>query len=440
MPGGTVDARHYVPAILAICLAVATSALAETANQPIAQPALESTTLLRTGITLNEAQDIALTQNRDVQQAILEVSRNDALMKSVIAQRYPKLLSFTFVGQQLNNPYPYNFATLPGVFQPLTQQYRLGLQVREAEALVRISHERLRRMKQEAVADVKRNFLSILALRSSIDSLQENLNFLRELERYVKSEAARGASLPVDVMLVQARTAKADYELEKARDDMETMNQTLNRLLARPVRNELKLLDDSTVAQIDRNANDTIDTALRNRPELSEGKLGIRRASLERKVQMSNYIPDVSVGGTGVFSHGIEPTLPKTLVAVGFLATWEPWDWGRRVQLSKESARKAQQEEIKLRDTAELVSIDADQARRAVAVAKKESIAGELGQASYREQLRVVNKRYMAGAALLKDVLEAQAAYVRAIAENVKAKIDIATARVELDKALGLDF
>jgi outer membrane protein len=440
MPGGTVDARHYVPAILAICLAVATSALAETANQPIAQPALESTTLLRTGITLNEAQDIALTQNRDVQQAILEVSRNDALMKSVIAQRYPKLLSFTFVGQQLNNPYPYNFATLPGVFQPLTQQYRLGLQVREAEALVRISHERLRRMKQEAVADVKRNFLSILALRSSIDSLQENLNFLRELERYVKSEAARGASLPVDVMLVQARTAKADYELEKARDDMETMNQTLNRLLARPVRNELKLLDDSTVAQIDRNANDTIDMALRNRPELSEGKLAIRRASLERKVQMSNYIPDVSVGGTGVFSHGIEPTLPKTLVAVGFLATWEPWDWGRRVQLSKESARKAQQEEIKLRDTAELVSIDADQARRAVAVAKKESIAGELGQASYREQLRVVNKRYMAGAALLKDVLEAQAAYVRAIAENVKAKIDIATARVELDKALGLDF
>jgi outer membrane protein TolC len=51
-----------------------------------------------------------------------------------------------------------------------------------------------------------------------------------------------------------------------------------------------------------------------------------------------------------------------------------------------------------------------------------------------------VHKRYLAGAAVLKDVLESQAAYLRAIAENVKAKIDIASARVDLDKALGTDF
>jgi outer membrane protein TolC len=325
MPGATVDARQIVSAILACLLAITTSAvaLAETTNQPVAQQPLAPTTLLRVGITLNEAQDIALSQNRDVQQAVLEISRNEALMKSVMAQRYPKISSLTFFGQQADSPYTRDFATLPGVFQPLTQQYRLGLQVREAQTLVQISHERLRRIKQETVADVKKNFLSILALRSSIDSLQENLNFLRELERYVKSEAARGASLPVDVMLVQAKTAKADYELEKARDDMETMNQTLNRLLARPVRNELKLLDDSTVAQVERNPNDTIDTALKNRPELSEVKLDVRRASLERKVQMSNYIPDISVGGTGIFQHNLDITLPRHLIAFGFLATWE---------------------------------------------------------------------------------------------------------------------
>lgn len=98
------------------------------------------------------------------------------------------------------------------------------------------------------------------------------------------------------------------------------------------------------------------------------------------------------------------------------------------------------QDKIKLQDLSEAVSIAVDKARRDIRVAEKEAKAGDLGELSAKEELRVVNRRFRSGAALLKDVLEAQSAYTKAISENVKAKTDISTAQVALDEALGRDF
>jgi outer membrane protein TolC len=391
-------------------------------------------------LSLNEAQGIALKQNPEVLQAELEVRKTTANLKAVITQRYPKLLALAFVGQQLNSNYPQDLAVLPAVFQPLTQQYRLGMEVEEAGLSVRIAQQRLRLAKQRTVADVKNLYLSMLALQSSIASLETNFDFLNELARYVQAEVKRGAALNVDALVVQARVARADFEVDKAKDDINTTGQTLNRLLGRPARAEFVLVDEPVAPVPETKEDDQLAEAFTHRPELSELKFNIHRTNLEGKVQLSRYIPDISFGAAGIFSRDFYPTLPRNYAAVGFLATWEPWDWGRRIQLSKESNSKMRQEKVKLRDMTDIVSIDVDKARRDLKLADKEAIAGALAEESTKEQLRVVHRRFMVGAALLKDVLEAQSAYTKAIAENVKAKTDMAAARVELDEALGRDF
>jgi outer membrane protein len=391
-------------------------------------------------MALSDAQTLALRQNPDVLQASLEVNRSTATLKSIITLRYPKILGFAFVGQQVTSNYPQNLAVLPGVFQPVTQQYRLGLEVREATLGVRVSEQRLRLAKQRTVAEVKTLYLSMLALQSSVASLQTNFEFLKELERYVRAEVHRGAALPVDSMVVQARVARADFEVDKARDDLNTMGQNLNRMLGRPPRAEVILVDESIAPLNEANEDDQISEAMNKRPELSELRLNIHRSNLAGKVQLAGYIPDISFGATGIFSRNLDISLPRSFTAVGFLAVWEPWDWGRRIQLSKELNSRMRQEKIKLKDTADAVSIAVDKARRDVRLAAKEARAGAMAEESTQEQLRVVHRRFIAGAALLKDVLEAQTAYTRAVADNVKAKTDIAAARVELDESLGRDF
>ena len=412
-------------------------------GEPIAIPVNDGgAPVLRSGqaLSLNDVQGIALAQNPEVLQASLEVSRSTATLKSIIAQRYPKMVSLTFIGQQVTSGYSQNLAVLPGIFEPVTQQYRLGMQVREAKLGVQVSQQRLRLARQRIVADVKSLYLSMVALRSAVNNLENNLGFLRELEHYVEAEVNRGQALSVDALVVQARVARADYDVDKAKDDLTTMGQSLNRLLGRPIRSEINLVDEVFANSPELKEDELNAEALRKRPELNELKLSVHRSSLERKVILSNYIPDVSFGATSIISRNLDITLPRSFTSVGFLAIWEPWDWGRKIQLGKETEAKMQQEKIKLRYESDSVSIEVDKAWRDVRLSVKEAKAGAMAEESAKEQLRVTYRRFRAGAALLKDVLESQSAYTKAIAENVKAKTDIAAASVELDQALGRDF
>jgi outer membrane protein TolC len=73
-------------------------------------------------------------------------------------------------------------------------------------------------------------------------------------------------------------------------------------------------------------------------------------------------------------------------------------------------------------------------------VVEKEVVASALERASAQENLRIVQKRYKVGAAVIKDVTEAQADYSAAISDDVKAKSDFVNAQVDFDRALGTDF
>jgi outer membrane protein TolC len=391
-------------------------------------------------MSLGDAQVIALKQNREVLEASLEVNRSSALLKAVKTLRYPKILGIAFWGQQLNSNYGQNVAVIPGVFQPVTQQYRLGMEVEAANLGVGIARQRLRLAQQRSVAEVKNLYLSILALQSSLSSLEKNFEFLKELQRYVQAEVKRGAALPVDALLVQARVARADFEVDKVKVDLSTKGQTLNRLLGRSLREECVLVDEPVAPATEINEDEQIFQAVAQRPELSELRLNVHRSHLQGKIQVAGYIPDVSFGVTGIFSHNLDTTLPRTFAAVGFLGVWEPWDWGRRIQLSKEANSRMREDTVKLSDMTDSVSIAVDKARRDVRLADKEANAGNLEQESAKEQLRVVHRRFLVGAALLKDVMQAESDYIKAISENVKAKTDMAAARVELDEALGRDF
>ncbi|MBU6454694.1 MAG: TolC family protein, partial [Cyanobacteria bacterium REEB67] len=136
----------------------------------------------------------------------------------------------------------------------------------------------------------------------------------------------------------------------------------------------------------------------------------------------------------------LDITLPRSFVSFGVLGIWEPWDWGRRRDVARVAAKQSDQYQIEMSDYSDRVSVEADNARRALQVREKEIKAAQLLESSGREQLRIAHRRYRSGATLLKDVIEAQAIYSAAVAQNVKAKADYAEALVEYDRAIGKDF
>jgi outer membrane protein TolC len=403
--------------------------LSITANQSVAG-----------SLSLPEVQQTALKKNRDVQRARIEVTRTEAILRSIKASRLPSILVVGFAGQQVDRPFGQNLALLPAAVGPVTQQYRLSMQVHQANLDVESAKQGLRLAKQAAVSDVKKAYLRMVALQSAIVSRQDNLSSLLALERYVQADVNRGATLKVDLLMVQAKRARAEYELDRDKDEYITAAQTLNRLLDRPINTVFQVSDDPFPVPREMTRESAVSTALANRPELFQLKFTTYRAHLEQKVQLSHYIPDISFVGTGLFSHDVTPPLVPQFFTFGFFGIWEPWDWGRRVDLSKAAERQRRQSLIALDDMSDRVSVEVDNARRALNVVEKEVVASALERASTQENLRITQKRYTVGAAVIKDVTDAQADYSAAISDDVQAKSDYVDAQVDFDKALGTDF
>lgn len=391
-------------------------------------------------LSLDQTKTFAINQNRDIRRAVLEVSKTEAALRAVITTRYPQLLALTYMGEQANRPHDAQGAVLPAVLEPFTQQYRIDLQVKDATLAVKIAREQLRLTRQRTVAEVLNDYLTVVALKSAIASREQDLQFLRQLEQYVAAEVQRGAALPVDLLVVQAKVAKADYEYDRDQDDIITLGQTLNRLLGRSLKTPFDVVETPLITSTDLDEEAAIARALAQRPELRQAKMTVGQFHLREKIEISRYLPDISVGMLGTFSHNLDITLPRRLVGFGLVGSWEPWDWGRRIQLSRVSERQMRQSIVALSDLSDSVSVETDNARRAMKVSIKEVQAGSLGESSAKEELRVAFKRYTAGSELLQKVMDAQAAYSKAIADNVAAKIHYASTQVAFDKALGRDY
>jgi outer membrane protein TolC len=425
--------RHRSIFLLLLSLAVAPAISAE----PF--PATLSPTTV-VALSLHDIETLAVKRNREVQQANLEVSKMEAALRAVQTRRLPSINSLTFWGQQVDSGYKQNLASLPGVFEPVTQQYRIGMQIQQAKIDLSIARQKLRLAKQSAVAQVKTTYIRMAALKSAIVSREQNLAFLMTLQGYVESENKRGSALKVDVLSINSKRARAEFELERDRDEFITLTQILNRLLDRALNTPFEITQMQFVVHPEIESQFAIFQAKASRPELAQLKFDAVRLELERKIEKSLYMPDISIGGTAIFSRNLDITLPRTFASVGFLGIWEPWDWGRRFDLARVAERQRQKALVELDDMSDKVSIEVDNARRALKVVEKQVEAASLAETSAAEELRIANRRYQAGAAVLKDVTQAESEYSSAIAENVQAKSNYANAEVELDRTLGKDF
>src|SRR5208337_5320087 len=160
----------------------------------------------RSLLTLEEAVNTALQENRQVKNAALEISKSEHMLAAVRTHRWPIfevvaaedwLLTpqenFNAVGSfqgLLPIPIPVSApssliqsrqptAYLAGfLMQPLSQQYRIGLNISMHGVMRDIAQEELRARRQAVVSDVKRLYYGILQTHRSLESVEETSRFL----------------------------------------------------------------------------------------------------------------------------------------------------------------------------------------------------------------------------------------------------------------------
>jgi outer membrane protein TolC len=415
-------------------------------------------------LTLDQAVTIALQQNRDVQSAALEVGKAEDLRRATQTARFPNLevgvgeayaltpLDLKFkagdlgtvpgVGQippentTISNTNSWQTLGLATVTQPLSQQYKIGLQIEQAAVQKQLAGTSLQLTQSTTVAGVKEAYYQVLMAQTALEAAEEYVQALRELERVVLEQVQREAALRADLLDVQTRLAGAEANALSARNNLATAKERLNLWLGRALDTDYRVSPVPAAPVAEPLWEEARSRALSQRPEVARARLNLKAAETDVKLKWAEYIPDLNLM-LAYTSQVTNQVLPKNVGFVGIMLKWEFFDWGRKSQEVAARAKAVAQADQALRQTQDQVALDIRSQLRRLQEAQAQFRTAELGQEAARERVRVVQNRYAAQAALLKDALQAQADLADANNRYAQALLGAWTARAEVDRALG---
>ncbi len=415
-------------------------------------------------LKLDDAVALALTNNRLVKNSSLEAEKYDFRVNTMRSRRLPHF-QFSVLGGQLLRPFDFTFPagsfgtypstgpipstdakvktpsqfvtyTTAGLDEPLTQQYKIHLGIRATELGRDIAREDVRAERQKIANEVRTAYFQLVATQSAVDAVAESVKTLQEAQQLTARYRVEKTVLQGDLLDVNARLAKARYELSTAEDELTTQREQLNQLLGREITTAFRvdpMIEDDPA---DLTLQAARFQASQNRPEIREAKLKEKQADYDRRLAKAEYIPDLSLSVQYLGTNNVQ-VLPSNVSVAGFLLTWEPFDWGRRHNAVAEKSKAVQQARNGIQETESQIAVEVGMKYRKWKDAALLLKATRIGHEAAAEQLRVTANEYKQQAALLKDVLQTQAQSSQTNSQYQQALSSYWSAFAELRKAMG---
>src|SRR5262249_25602196 len=182
-------------------------------------------------LTLADAVKIAQDNNRTIRNALIASSIAEDKIAEARTYRFPSIDFYAF-GSQLLTPVDFTFkagtfGTFPTIglipatdtkihtplrptfygiqrfSQPLSQQYKIGLNIKLTNINKLYNDEKLRQQKQEIANKVKHAYYAIVRTQSSLELSNSMIELDREMDRVVQDQLTQQTTLKADSMDVK---------------------------------------------------------------------------------------------------------------------------------------------------------------------------------------------------------------------------------------------
>ncbi len=415
-------------------------------------------------LTLEQAVSIAHANNRSVKNAQLVASIDEDQIAEARTYRFPSLNLYA-LGSQLLTPVDFSFqrgafGSFPGIgpvpatdtrihtplrptfyaltrfSQPLSQQYKIGLNIKQAKLAKLVDEQKLRAQEQSVTSQVKEAYYAIQRTQSALASSEENLKFDRELDRTTEQYVAEKTALKSDSMDVKAKIAQEEYNNLMLRDSLASQKEQLNDLLGRDIRTDFAVTEVSEATIVETNLDAAQAQALSARPELAEARLTMQQAELNRRITKTQYIPDVSFAVNNLSLTNVN-LLPSNVATAGVLVSWDPIDWGRRRHELAAASKTIEQSKNSANETEAQILVEVAAKFRKLGETRALLHATTLQRDAEREKLRVVMNQFEQKGALLKDVLQQKTSLESVTNQYNQALLSFWTAKADFEKSLG---
>lgn len=415
-------------------------------------------------LTVDDAISLALENNRLVKNSSLEEQKYEFQVSTARTKRLPyfhvdvlggELLhsfDFTFpagsfgtypgVGPipstdaKINSPAVFTTYATGAIDMPILQQYKIGLGIHLTELGRDIAREDVRAEQQKIAAQVQEAYFNMVAIQTGVNATKQAVTTLEEAQRVTAQHEKEQTVLKADALEVDAQLAKARYDLMTAENGLQTQRENLNQLLGRDLAIDFRVESNPEDRTNDLTLESARQKALTNRPENRQAQLKAKQAEYDRRLAKAAYIPDLSVSLRYLGINNVE-VLPSNVATAGFYFSWEPFDWGRRSNNVKEKIRTLEQAKNGISETESQISVEVGMRYRQWQEASLLLTASRTSHEAAEEQLRVMTNKYKEQAALLKDLLQAEARNSETNFQYQQALSSYWTALAELRKAIG---
>jgi len=444
----TTDSTRRIVVVLALSALAATSAGAQT-------------------LSLNDAIALGLQHNRMVANAALQVEKTEHDVALARMKRLPTL-KIEAQGSQLLRPVDVMFSRgafgeLPGIGpipatdtaittpagmnflinaqaqQPLTQLFKLNLNVQLNEASREYDKEQFRDARLGLVDEIRRLYYAIAQTNASLEANQQQIALLQELNRVVTTRMAQQVALKADGLNVESRMAQSELQRLTLRHTLDSQKEQLNHLIGRDLRTSFDVADvpDATIEEVDLTIAQT--RAIEARPDVKQARVKLQQAELARKMAKTDYLPDVGLAVSYIMPLNIEGA-PHQIASAAIQMQWEPWDWGRKARTLASKDLGIQQARNSVSETEERAVLEINTRFRTLEQMRAQLRVTRIGQDVARENARMRLTQYQVQAALLSDVLQTQSSLADSNSQYQTALAAFWSARADFERSLGKEM
>ncbi len=330
----------------------------------------------------------------------------------------------------------------------LTQPIYMGGKIVAMNKLADINKRAAEQMRQNEAQNltyaVDAAYWTVVSLEAKHKLAVSYVNLLDTLQHNVGLMVEQGVATRSDKLTVDVKLNEANIDLTKVENGLSLSRMALAQICGLPIHEDMQLADEGSTdikptAEIANSYN--MEDVYANRPDLRALELAAEATGAEKRVALSDMLPNVALVGAYSFSNpnmfnGFKREFDGAF-SVGVMVKIPLWHWGGNYNKYRVASSEQTIMKLRVQDAREMIDLQVSQAAYKAQEAVKTYNMTELNLAKADENLRTATLGFKEGVLATNDVMEAQTAWLKANSEYIDAMIDVQLCDVYLSKVLG---
>jgi outer membrane protein TolC len=418
-----------------------------------------------THLTLPQAIDLALKQNRSLGLARLGVADSEHKKQVAHSDYFPHIknesavLHITdlagvdipagaFGAPASTGPIPAHslfldqgslttYTSGTGLAQPLTQMFKIRESNRAATADINSAKIQVDQAEDEVVLKVRQVYYSLLIAQLKQQAAVEEVNASQVKDQEAQDAVLNGSALDVAAMESRAALLDARQAVLTQNLQIHSLSLTLSDLLGLPLETQLQLDADPSVGALTTpSREECIQIAQDHSPEIRSAQQAVLKAKAGLAAAKDAYIPDITGLARYSYQSGI-PFLVHNFGTFGASFSYDLFDGGRRIAEVKDSRTLLSEAELNLAKVKDEVAVQVETAYDKVEQLRNMVGVAEQALNARVELARLSDRQFEQTEALASARSEAHAKAASAKASYLEATLGLSLAQADLKRSIG---